>query len=353
VRVAKFLLWRVVRALLTLLTIIALTVTLYFSIERNPPVQFFYNQVSRGVPATPEQTHLVAHLFLLDRSKVGVYLDSVAHIARGDFGRVETIDNDKIVDQGPVGPFYVHAMWETLSILFGGMVVVLLVALPLGAIAGSRVGSWADRLISIGSLALVCIHPMMLGLILRSAGNSLDWVPTTGYCPLVRGSTDTCGGPAAWASHLALPWLTFGLLFLALYIRIVRATVAETIHEDFVRTARAKGASNPRVLARHVLPSGSTRILTMVGLETGTAIGVCIYLEAAFKIQGLGTAAVTQLGGQQPFIYLPTILAVVVLVTLVVIVTNLFVDLLYSVLDPRITADYRPRQSKEVAGGVF
>jgi peptide/nickel transport system permease protein len=352
--VIRFLLWRVVRAVLTLLTIMALTVGMYFAIERNPPVQFFYNQVSRGVPATPEETQLVNHLFLLDRSKIGVYFDSVAHIARGDFGQYETIDNDKIVETGPIGPAYFSATRATLSILLGGAAIVLLLSIPLGAIAGSRIGSWTDRIISFGALALVCVHPMMLGLVLRSAGNSVDWLPTSGYCPLIKGSHDVCGGPVDWASHLALPWLTFGLLFLALYTRIVRATVADTVHQDYVRTARAKGASSPRVLVHHVLPSASTRILTMIGLETGTAIGVCIYLEAAFRIPGLGTAAVQQLGGNSlPYLYLPADLAIVVLITLVVVVANLVVDLLYSVTDPRITAQFQARQNKDAVGGVF
>ena len=103
-----------------------------------------------------------------------------------------------------------------------------------------------------------------------------------------RPTSSPAAAPVDWATHLILPWLTFALLFLALYTRMIRASVAETIHEDFVRTARAKGASQTRVLARHVLPSAGLRVLTMVGMEIGTAIGVCIYIESAFSIDGLG-----------------------------------------------------------------
>ena len=140
----------------------------------------------------------------------------------------------------------------------------------------------------------------------------------------------------SWATHLILPWLTFALLFLALYTRMVRASVAETIHEDFVRTARAKGASQARILARHVVPSAGLRVLTMVGMEIGTAIGVCIYIESAFRITGLGSAAVVALGGgsniPRPFAGHRDR----VLIALVVVVGNLVVDLFSALLDPRV-----------------
>ncbi len=239
----------------------------------------------------------------------------------------------------------------------------MLFALPLGAISGSRVGSWADRIISFLALLLVCTHPMMLGLMLRSAGNGLGWDSTTGYCPLIGHGAVTdsqgypiggaCGGPVDWASHLVLPWLTFALLFLALYTRMVRASVAETIEEDFVRTARAKGASATRVLGLHVLPSAGLRVLTMVGMEVGTAIAVSIYIESAFRIDGLGRRAVQTLGGEGFGLSLPDSLAIVVLITLIVVVGNFVVDLLSAVLDPRVGVVRGPERTKSLVGGVF
>jgi peptide/nickel transport system permease protein len=208
---------------------------------------------------------------------------------------------------------------------------VLLLSVPLGAISGSRLGSWADRVISFVALVLVCTHPMMLGLILKSAGGSVDWLPTEGYCPLVRGTADTCGGVVDWGSHLVLPWLTFALLFLALYT----------------------GASQIRVLARHVVPSASVRVLTMVGMEIGTAIGVCIYIESAFNIFGLGRTAVQLIGGASNVLVLPADLAVVVVITLIVVVGNLVVDLLYAALDPRAGLESGPQRTKSLVGGVF
>jgi peptide/nickel transport system permease protein len=280
---------------------------------------------------------------------------------RGDLGHHSTIQDGRIVSAGPIAPF--GALRVTLSILLGGAVLVLLLALPLGAISGSRIGSWADRVISFGALVLVCTHPMMLGLILRNAGGRVSWLPTDGYCtflkhappigPQVPPGLQLCGGPVSWATHLILPWLTFALLFLALYTRMIRASVAETIHEDFVRTARAKGASQVRVLGRHVLPSAGLRVLTMVGMEIGTAIGVCIYIESAFGVYGLGRTAVDVLGGGAPALELPYVLAVVVLITLIVVVGNLVVDLLYAVIDPRVGTQGGSQRTKSLVGGVF
>lgn len=372
-RVATYLFWRAVRGLLTVLIMIAVTFALYFAIEKHPPVAQYFPPVARGIPATPSQISTVDHLYHLDVSKVGLYFSYLGHLFRGDFGHEQTIDqHGHIVTFGPIGPGYLAQTGATLSILLGGALFVLLFSLPLGAIAGSRVGSWPDRIIALLALALVCTHPMMLGLMLRSADGAVHWLPTSGYCPLI-GSTKTflpgslptvvsgaapsgfasCGGVRDWVTHLILPWITFALLFLALYTRMIRASVAETIEEDFVRTARAKGASQRRILARHVLPSASLRVLTMVGMEIGTAIGVCIYIESVFGIAGLGSAAVQALGGAATALDLYADLAIVVLITLIVVVGNLVVDLLYAVLDPRVGIQRTSNRAKSLVGGVF
>ena len=215
----------------------------------------------------------------------------------------------------------------------------------------------------VGALVLVCFHPMMLGLILRNAGgrDRLAYRPPatarSASTPVRRQAlfppVEPCGGPANWFTHLLLPWLTFALLFLALYTRMIRASVAETIHEDFVRTARAKGASQARLLARHVLPNAGLRVLTMVGMEIGTAIGVCIYIESAFGIGGLGTHRGQRAGRRRLFIVLPTMLSIVVLITLIVVVGNLVVDALYAVLDPRVGIQHGEQRTKSLVGGVF
>jgi peptide/nickel transport system permease protein len=247
------------------------------------------------------------------------------------------------------------ALRLTLSLILGGAALVLLLAVPLGALAGTRVGTLADRVISTSSLVGICTHPMVLGLILVTAfGNlGLHWLPDGGYCPLIQGDADLCGGAASWAQHLALPWITFALLFLALYTRMIRASVAETMHEDYVRTARAKGAGEARVVTRHVLPPASMRVLTMVGMEIGTALGICIYIEAAYGMTGLARLSVYAMGGATQAIDLPFTLGIVVLITLVVVVGNLVVDLLYAALDPRAGREGAAGRQKGLVGGVI
>ena len=132
---------------------------------------------------------MVNHVFYLDRSKVGLYLQYVGNLAHGDFGDFLTIQDGKLVDAGPIARCRMGRLRATLSILVGGAIFVLLLSLPLGAISGSRIGSWADRVISFGALILVCFHPMMLGLILRNAGGRVDWLPTSGYCTFIDHGT--------------------------------------------------------------------------------------------------------------------------------------------------------------------
>jgi peptide/nickel transport system permease protein len=148
---------------------------------------------------------------------------------------------------------------------------------------------------------------------------------------------------------MVLPWITFALLFLALYTRMIRASVAETLPEDFVRTARAKGASELRILSRHVLPNASLGILTMIGMEIGTAIGVCIYIEAAFGITGVANGSISALVD----LNLPVILGYVTVITLFVVIGNLVVDALYAVIDPRVRFNIERTRTKSLAGGVI
>ncbi len=359
-RVAQFAIRRVVAGLFTLVAMLTLTFVVFWAIPTQPEHLLYPSTFH----VTEYQLHKADQLMGLDRSKLDQYFTYLWHDLRFDFGRQwqgETINPDQTIQLGPpIAPTLYSELRETLSLIFGGAVLVLLFAIPLGTFAGSRIGSISDRTISIVALIGVCTHPMVLGLILRSTfGHHLGWAPQTGYCPLIKphfnvpvGGLPVCGGPADWASHLILPWITFALLFLALYTRMVRASVAETLHEDFVRTARSKGASEFRVLTWHVLPNATLRILTMIGMEIGTAIGVCIYIEAAFGLTGLGRGAVTVFGGNAP-LDLPTMLAYATILTLIVVIGNLVVDVLYAVLDPRAGRVATERGSKSFAGGVI
>ena len=160
-------------------------------------------------------------------------------------------------------------------------------------------------------------------------GFKLGWAPITGYCDFFNPSTD-CGGPVQWAWHMMLPWATFAILFAALYVRMIRANVMEASNEDYVRTARAKGAPEWIVIRSHILRNALLPVVTMLGMDIGVALGGAIFTETVYSLPGLG---LTGLQSIQSF-DLPVTQGIIVFATLAIIVFDLIVDLLYAVIDP-------------------
>ena len=220
----------------------------------------------------------------------------------------------------------------TASLVLGGALVWLLIALPVGILSALRPRSLLDRAGMVFVLVGISAHPVWIGLILAYVfGYRLGWAPITGYCDFVNPSTG-CGGPVQWAYHMLLPWATFALLFAATYTRMTRASVMETLSEDYVRTARAKGAPESRVVRSHVLRNALLPITTMLGLDIGLALGGAIFTETVFGLPGLGQIALESIQGFD----LPVTQGIVVFGTISILLFNLVVDLLYAVIDPRI-----------------
>jgi len=220
----------------------------------------------------------------------------------------------------------------TASLVFGGAILWMLIALPIGILSALRPRSLLDRGAMVFVLIGISAHPVWIGLILAyTFGYKLGWTPITGYCDVINPGTD-CGGPIEWAHHLILPWCTFALLFAAQYVRMIRANVMETMNEDYVRTARAKGAPESQVLRSHVLRNALLVVVTMLGLDIGIALGGAIFTENVFGLPGLGQVAIESIYSYD----LPVTQGVVVFATLAIIVFNLAVDLFYAVIDPRI-----------------
>ena len=345
-----FVLRRLVAGLFTVWAMVTITFFIFWAIPTEP-AQLVYPSSSR---LTDYQIRHAHHLLGIDKPLLAQYGDYLWNLLHLDFGKsweFMRISADQKLLQIPIEPVLVMETRETLSIILGGAVLVLVLAIPLGAIAGRRIGSWTDRTISLVALIAVCTHPMVVALLLRTFfGDRLHWLPPTGYCQFGHFADNPCSGPVPWAEHLVLPWITFALLFLALYVRMVRRTVHETLQEDFVRTARAKGVGEGRIMRRHVLPNAGVTLLTMIGMEIATAIGVCVYIEAAFGMHGLGAAAIQTMFGN---FSLPDILAIVTVVAAIVVVGNLVVDILYAAIDPRAGLTRREVRTKSMAGGVI
>src|SRR6266566_1182885 len=213
----------------------------------------------------------------------------------------------------------------TASLVFGGAVFWMLIALPIGILSAVRPRSLLDRMAMVFVLVGISAHPVWIGLIFAYFfGFKAGLFPITGYsCFFDCGQPQQ--GPVQWAYHLVLPWATFAILFAALYARMIRANVMEALGEDYVRTARAKGAPEWLVMRSHVLRNALLPVVTMLGMDIGIALGGAIFTESVYGLPGLGKTAIQAIDGFD----LPTEQGVIVFATLCIILFNLFVDLLY------------------------
>ena len=233
--------------------------------------------------------------------------------------------NERIKEAAPV----------TASLVFGGAVLWMILGLSIGIFSALKPRSLIDRFAMIFVLIGVSAHPVWIGLILEyTFGVKLGWTPIAGYANFFGAASDTgqAGGPWQWFYHMILPWCTFALLFAALYVRMIRANVMETMNEDFVRTARAKGAPERQVLFSHTLRNALLPVVTMLGMDIGIGLGGAIFTETVFNLPGLGQTAVIGISNQD----LAIVQGVIVFATVAIIVFNLVVDLLYAWIDPRI-----------------
>jgi peptide/nickel transport system permease protein len=216
---------------------------------------------------------------------------------------------------------------RTFSLAIGAAIMWMLFALALGLYSALKAGKVADRLLTILALIGISMPVFWVGALMNHyLGFKAGLFPNGGYVPLTE-------DPVQWAYHLILPWTALSLLFIGFYSRVLRSNVLDTINEDFVRTARAKGLSERRVLLKHVLRNSLIPIVTLWGLDVGAVIGGgAILTETVFSIQGVGQYfgdAIAQLD-------VPPVLAVTMLVAFFVVLLNAIVDIAYAALDPRI-----------------
>ena len=223
----------------------------------------------------------------------------------------------------------------TASLVFGGAILWMIVSLPVGVFSALRPRSLFDRIAMTFVLIGVSAHPVWIGLIFAYffgyRWGDITHLPITGYAEFFSPATAE-GGPLEWFRHMILPWCTFALLFSALYVRMIRANVMETMNEDYVRTARAKGASESTVLRSHILRNAMLPVVTILGMDIGLALGGAVFTESVYSLPGLGAMAIRSIENLD----FPVTMGIVIFATMAVIVFNLVVDLLYAVIDPRI-----------------
>jgi peptide/nickel transport system permease protein len=231
--------------------------------------------------------------------------------------------NQIIADAAPV----------TASLVFGGAVLWLMIGLVVGIFSALKPKSLLDRVAMVFVLIGVSAHPVWIGLIFSYLfGYKWGITPIADYANFFGAPAGEASGPWQWFYHMILPWCTFAILFAALYVRMIRANVMETMNEDYVRTARAKGAPERRVLTKHVLRNALLPIVTMLGMDIGLALGGAIFTENVYQLPGLGQQAILAINVND----LAVVQGIVVFATLCIIFFNLVVDLLYAWIDPRI-----------------
>jgi peptide/nickel transport system permease protein len=231
------------------------------------------------------------------------------------------------INRQPVWPEVLDRIPVTFSLAIGAAFLWVIFGVATGVLSALKRGSVFDRAAMTIALAGVSMPIFWTGLMALSIFSyRLGWTAVGGsYTPFVD-------NPAEWAYDLLLPWITLALLFSAQYARLTRAGMLETMNEDYVRTARAKGLIERRVVLKHGLRGALTPLLTIFGLDFGLLIGGAVLTESAFGLNGLGKYAVDGIHSND----LPKILAVTVTAAFFVVVANLVVDLLYAVVDPRV-----------------
>ena len=221
----------------------------------------------------------------------------------------------------------VKGLPRTLSLAVGAALIWIVMGVALGLLGALRAGRVSDRLLTFVALAGVSLPVFWLGALMSHyLGFKAGWFPNGGYVPLTE-------DPLDWAYHLVLPCTSLAILFVGFYSRVLRSNVLDTLSEDYVRTARAKGLGEREVLLRHVLRNSLIPVVTLWGLDFGAVVaGGAILTEIVFDLQGVGQYAAESVG----LLDVPPVLAVTLFGAFFIVVLNTVVDIVYALLDPRI-----------------
>jgi peptide/nickel transport system permease protein len=309
----RFLLHRLL-ATIPVLLVVAVVVFLLLRLTPGDPAA-----VIAGDAATSEQIEHIRESLGLNRPLVVQFGIWFGNALRGDLG-------ESFFFRKSVAELIAQRVEPTVALALCTIVLAVAVAVPLGVLAAWRHGGWLDRALMGFSTLGFSIPVFVLGyLLIWLVSLKLGWLPVQGYRRLAEGF-----GP--FIRHLILPSLTLSVIYIALIARVTRAAVSEALTEDFVRTARAKGLSERRVLIRHALANAAVPIVTVIGIGLALLIGGVVVTESVYAIPGLGRLTVDAVLARD----FPTIQGVILLFSGAYVLVNLAIDLTYLALDPRI-----------------
>ncbi len=307
----------IVRRLLATIPVVFMVAIVIFAILRLTPGD--PAAIIAGDDATSEQLEQIRQAMGLDKPIYLQFLVWVGQLLRGDLGV-------SLLSGTPVMDMVVGRMGPTLALATSTIVLTVIIAVPMGVMAAWRQGKLLDRFIMSFSVLGFSVPTFVVGyLLIYFFAIEFNWLPVQGYKPLSAGFIP-------FAARLILPTLALSAIYIALIARITRSSIIEVMGEDYIRTARAKGLKEKAVLLHHALRNAAVPIVTVIGIGVASLISGVVVTESVFNLPGLGRLVVEAVLARD----YPVIQGLILLFSLIYILINLVVDLLYTVFDPRI-----------------
>ena len=275
--------------------------------------------VIAGDQASPADVERIRASLGLDRPYLVRFGEWFFRVLQGDLGT-------SIFTSLPVTQLIAQRIEPTLSLMVLTLIFAVVIAVPLGVVAAWKAGTWVDRAVVGFAVFGFSVPVFVIGYLLAYIfALKLDWLPVQGYTPIAQGIWP-------WFKNLVLPSITLGTVYIALIARITRATMLEVLQQDYIRTARSKGLAQNSVLYLHALKNAAVPVITIIGIGVALLIGGAVVTESVFAIPGLGRLTLDAILRRD----YPVIQGVVLIFSFVYVLVNLAVDLIYTLVDPRI-----------------
>jgi peptide/nickel transport system permease protein len=311
---ARFIVRRVLAMIAVLFAISVLTFAIFNVIPAGDPAVRM-----AGKSATPTTINAIREQWGFDKPVYVQYVKTMEKVFSGDL--VSYINQRNVYDE------IKKDIPRTFSLAIGAAIIWMAFSIALGLYTAMRAGKFSDRFLTVLALIGISMPVFWIGALMNYyLGFKWNIFPNGGYVPLAD-------DPVDWVYHLIMPWTALSLLFIGIYSRVLRSNVLDTMNDDYVRTARAKGLSERQVMLHHVLRNSLIPIVTLWGLDFGAVLGGgAILTEAVFDIQGVGQYAAESVNQLD----VPPVLAVTMFGAFFIVFLNAIVDIMYAWLDPRI-----------------
>lgn len=312
------------RLLYSIPVLISITIIIFALIEIAPGdiADYF---VSGEIEMSADAMERIRARYGLDQPAPVRYLRWVGAVLQGDLGY-------RYTDGRPVAAAIQRRLNATVTLISTALIIGVLIGVPVGVFIGLRQYSFWDISLTGISFLGISMPAFVAGILaLYVFSIQLGWFPSGGMRPIGRGDV----GFWTSAHHLALPSLVLSLNYVATYMRYMRFSMLETIHSDYVRTARAKGIRNPRVIWRHVVPNAILPVVTIIGVSVPNLVVGAVFTETIFSWPGMGTLYLDAVRGRD----VPLLMGMNLVIAVAVLLANLITDLFYAVIDPRIRYD--------------